>query len=156
MARQACIFAALIFLGAFGCSDKTLTSGAFVLSQVCFTRDECSIRGNITDGHEIDVTVTDNTVTVYMAKDLTPPRGTILGDTFTAWSSKDRDVIPRTDCRDMWIKKVTGKLVRKNAFTGVYEFTDRTISGNDCAHENRIGFHPPMCTSSVTFRATKK
>ena len=150
------IVAVMLALSGFGCSDKPLSSGTYVLSQVSFSQDECNIGDNITDGDEIDVTVNESKVNVYMAKDLTPPTGAILGDSFMAVASKDSDVIPETDCRDMWIKKVTGKLVRKSVFTGVYEFTDKTLSGNDCADEEKIGFHPPLCTSTVTFTATKK
>ena len=140
-----------------GCSDEKLPSGTYRLSQVNYSpQDECNVKKIILEGHEIDVTVKDNIVKVYMAKDLTPPTGAILGDAFMAVASKSNDPIPGADCRDMWVKKLTGKLVRKNVFTGTYEFSQKTISGNDCADEEKIGFHPPMCTSTVTFTATKK
>ena len=147
------IFILLIF---FGCTDEKLSSGTYRLSQVGFSQDDCNVKEYFNEGHEIDVTVKDNIVKVYMAKDLTPPTGAILGESFMAVASKDGDVIPDTDCRDMWVKKLTGKLVQKNVFTGTYEFTDKALSGNDCADEEKIGFHPPICTSTVTFTATKK
>ena len=147
---------ALISLIGLGCSDGKLSSGAYRLSQVSFSQDECDVKEFLKEGHEIDVTVQDNIVKVYMAKDLTPPTGAILGERFMAVASKDGDVIPDTDCRDMWVKKVTGKVVRKGVFTGAYEFIDKTVSGADCTDEEKIGFHPPMCTSTVTFTATKK
>lgn len=146
----------LLLLAFYGCSDKPLSSGNYVLSQIGFSQDDCNVKEYFNEGHEIDVIVKDSTVTIHMAQDLTPPTGAILGDTFMAVALKDGDVIPDTDCRDMWIKKVTGKVVRKNVFAGTYEFTDKALSGNDCADEEAIGFHPPICTSTVTFTATKK
>jgi hypothetical protein len=65
-------------------------------------------------------------------------------------------MIPDTDCRDKWIKKMTGTLVGKDVFTGTYEFSDKTASGKDCNDENKIGFMPPSCTSTMTFTAMKK
>ena len=154
--RLGSIALAMIALAVCGCSDEKLSSGTYRLSQISFSQDDCNVRETLVEGHEIDVTVKDSTVTIYMAKDLTPPTGAILGDSFMAVSSRQNDLIPDTDCRDMWIKKVTGKLVRKNVFAGTYEFTDKTLSGNDCADEEAVGFHPPVCTSTVTFTATKK
>ena len=147
---------ALISLIGLGCSEEKLPGGTYRLSQVGFSQDECGIQEILPEGHEIDVTVMDSTVKIYMAKDLTPPTGAILGESFMAVASKDGDMIPDTDCRDMWVKKVTGKVVRKGVFTGTYEFIDKTVSGADCADEEKIGFPPPMCTSTVTFTATKK
>ena len=146
----------LIALAVCGCTDEKLSSGAYKLSQVSFSQDDCNIRSDIPEGHEIEVTVADGKVRIYMAKDLTPPEGTIVSNSFTVFSTKIEDTIPGTNCRDMWIKKVTGKLVQKGVFTGTYEYSDKTLSGNDCADEEKIGFHPPMCTSTVTFTATKK
>ena len=108
------------------------------------------------EGHEIKVTVKDNAVTIDVAEDVTPPKGTIVGDTFTASASKDSDMIPDTDCRDKWIKKMTGTLVGKDVFTSTYELSDTTVSGTDCNDESKIGFHPPSCTSTMTFTATKE
>ena len=149
---------ALMVLAVLGCSDKPLSSGTYVLSQVSFSQDDCNsnVKEYFNEGHEIDVIVKDSMLKIYMAKDLTPPTGAILGDKFMAVASRDGDVIPDTDCRDMWIKKVTGKMVQKNVFAGTYEFTDKALSGDDCADEEAIGFHPPICTSTVTFTATKK
>jgi len=138
------------------CSDQSLSSGTYRLSQVNFSRDECNISDKIPEGHEIDVRVVDSKIMIYMLKDLTPPAGTMIGGTFTAFSTREADIIPKTDCRDMWIKKVTGKVVQKNVLAGTYEFIDKPLSGNDCADEEKIGFHGPICTSSVTFRATKR
>ena len=146
----------LIALAVCGCTDEKLSGGAYRLAQVSFSQDECNIKENLPEGHEIELTVKDSTVTVYMAKDLTPPKGAILGDSFMAVASKDGDLIPGTDCRDMWLKKLTGKLVQKNVFAGTYEFTEKALSGSDCADEEKIGFHPPICASTVTFTATKK
>ena len=154
--RFGLIAVALVVLIGFGCTDEKLTSGTYRLSQISFSQDDCNVKENFNEGHEIDVTVKDSTVTIYMAKDLTPPTGAILGDTFMAVASRNSDVIPDTDCRDMWMKKVTGNLVKKNVFTGTYEYIDKAVSGADCADEEKIGFHPPMCTSTVTFTATKK
>ena len=154
--RPGSIAFALIALAACGCTDEKLSVGTYGLSQVSFSQDECNIKENLPEGHEIEVTVADGRIRIYMAKDLTPPEGTIIGGKFTAFSSKDEDVIPETDCRDMWIKKLTGTLVSKGVFTGVYEFSEKTLSGRDCADEEKIGFHPPRCTSTVTFTATKK
>ena len=154
--RSGSIAVVLIVMIGFGCTDEKLSSGTYRLSQVGFSQDDCNVKEYFNEGHEIDVTVKDNIVKVYMAKDLTPPTGAILGESFMAVASKDGDVIPDTDCRDMWVKKVTGKLVQKSVFTGAYEFTDKTLSGNDCTDEEKIGFHPPICTSTVTFTATKK
>ena len=140
-----------------GCSDGKLAAGTYVLSGVNVVRDDCNVmKGKVADGGEIDVTVAGGDVAVYMARDLTPPRGAFFGGAFTAWSAKDADMIPGTNCRDMWVKKLTGTVVRKGKFTGVYEFSDRAVSGSDCADEAKIGFRPPMCTSVVTFTATKK
>ena len=150
------IAVALIVLVGFGCTDEKLSSGTYKLSQVSFSQDDCNVKEVLKEGNEIDVTVQDNIVKVYMAKDLTPPTGAILGDGFMAVASKDGDVIPGTDCRDMWVKKLTGKLVQKNVFAGTYEFTEKALSGSDCTDEEKIGFHPPRCTSTVTFMATKK
>ncbi len=150
------IMSLLLFLACCGCSDKPLSSGNYVLSQVSFSQDDCNVKEYFNEGHEIDVIVKDSMLKIYMAKDLTPPTGAILGDKFMAVASRDGDVIPDTDCRDMWIKKVTGKMVQKNVFAGTYEFTDKALSGDDCADEEAIGFHPPICTSTVTFTATKK
>lgn len=146
----------LAALAVYGCSDGKLSGGTYKLSQVSFSQDDCNLKGDIPEGHEIEVTVAEGTVKVYMAKDLSPPAGTIMGASFTAFSTKLEDTIPETNCRDMWIKKVTGKLVNKNTFTGVYEYTDKTVSGDDCADEEKIGFHGPVCTSTMTFTATKK
>ena len=154
--RSGSIAVALLMLAGFGCTDEKLSSGAYRLSQISFSQDDCNVKEYFNEGHEIDVIVKDSTVTIHMAQDLTPPTGAILGDTFMAVALKDGDVIPDTDCRDMWIKKVTGKVVRKNVFAGTYEFTDKALSGNDCADEEAIGFHPPICTSTVTFTAARK
>lgn len=154
--RSDSIALAMIAMAVIGCTDEKLSGGAYRLSQVSFSQDDCNIKDDLPEGHEIDVTVMDGTVKIYMSKDLTPPTGAILGDAFMAVSTKDGDVIPGTDCRDMWVKKVTGKLVQKGVFAGTYEYIDKTLSGNDCSDEEMIGFHPPMCTSTVTFTATKK
>lgn len=154
--RSGSIAVALMVLVGFGCTDEKLSSGTYRLSQVSFSQDDCNVKEYFNEGHEIDVAVKDNIITVYMAKDLTPPTGAILGDGFMAVASKDGDVIPDTDCRDMWVKKLTGKLVQKNVFAGTYEFADKVLSGNDCADKEKIGFHPPICTSTVTFTAKKK
>ena len=154
--RFGSVAVALIVVIGLGCTDEKLSSGTYRLSQVGFSQDDCNVKENFNEGHEIDVTVKDSMVAIYMAKDLTPPTGAILGDTFMAVASRSSDVIPDTDCRDMWIKKVTGKLVKKNVFTGTYEYTDKALSGADCADAEKIGFHPPLCTSTVTFTATKK
>ncbi len=147
----------LVALAAWGCTDKPLSSGTYVLSQVGIAQDDCNIlKDDLKDGHEIEVTVDDSTITINVADDVTPPVGTIIGGKFTAFASKDSDLIPNTDCRDMWIKRVSGSLVKKGVFTGVYEFSDKTISGADCADEEKIGFHPPRCTTTMTFTATKK
>lgn len=145
----------LMALAVFGCSDKPLSSGNYVLSQVSFSQDECGMKEYLGEGHEIKVTVDDNTVTIDVADDQTPLAGSIFGSKFTAVSLKYDDTVPDTDCRDMWVKRLTGNLVRKNVFTGTYEFSDKTLSGADCADEEKIGFHPPVCTSNVTFTATK-
>lgn len=150
------VFVTLIALAAFGCTDKPLSSGTYVLSQVGFSQDECNMKDSFSEKHEITLTVDDNTVTVDMAGDVTPLKGMLIGGKFTVFSSKTDDVIPDTDCRDMWIKKLTGTLLKKNVFTAVYEFSDKTISGTDCSDEEKIGFHPPRCTSTITFTATKK
>ena len=154
--KSGSIAVALIALVGFGCTDEKLSSGTYRLSQVSFSQDDCNVKEYLKEGHEIDVTVKDRTVTVYMAKDLTPPTGAILGDGFMAVASKDGDLIPGTDCRDMWLKKLMGKLVQKNVFAGTYEFTEKALSGNDCTDEGAIGFHPPICTSTVTFTASKQ
>ena len=147
----------LIALASWGCSDKPLSGGTYVLSQVGITQDDCNIlKDELKEGHEIEVTVNDSTITINVADDVTPPTGTILGGKFTAFASKDADLIPNTDCHDMWIKKLTGTILKKNVFTAIYEFNDKTISGSDCADEEKIGFHPPRCTSTITFTATKK
>ena len=148
---------ALITLFAWGCSEKPLSGGTYVLSQVGITQDDCNIlKDDLKEGHEIEVAVNDGTITINVADDVTPPTGTILGGKFTAFASKDADLIPNTDCHDMWIKKLTGTILKKNVFTAVYEFSDKTISGADCADEEKIGFHPPRCTTAMTFTATKK
>lgn len=147
---------ALIALVVCGCTDKPLSSGTYVLSQVGFSQDECNMKDSFSEKHEITLTVEDNMVTVDMAGDVTPLKGTLIGGKFTAFSSKADDVIPDTDCRDMWIKNLTGTLLKKNVFTAVYEFNDKTVSGADCSDEEKIGFYPPRCTSTITFTATKK
>ena len=146
----------LLFLAFCGCSDKPLSSGSYVLSQVSFSQDECNMKEYLKDGHEIKVTMNEDSVTIHVADDQTPLMGTIFGGKFMAVSMNYDDTIPDTDCRDMWVKRLAGNLVRKNVFTGTYEFSDKTLSGSDCADEEKIGFHPPVCTSSVTFTATKK
>ena len=158
MSRFFCLVSlSLITLFACGCADKPLSGGKYVLSQVGISQDDCNIlKDDLKDGHEIEVTVNDSTITINIADDVTPPAGTILGGKFTAFASKDSDLIPDTDCRDMWIKKLTGTILKKNVFTAVYEFSDKTISGADCADEEKIGYHPPRCTSAITFTATKK
>jgi len=147
---------ALIALAVCGCSEKPLSSGTYVLSQVGFSQDECNMKDSFSEKHEITLTVEDNTVTVDMAGDDTLLKGMLIGGKFTAFSSKTEDVIPDTDCRDMWIKNLTGTLLKKNVFTAVYEFSDKTISGDDCSDEEKIGFHPPRCTTTMTFTATKQ
>ena len=154
--RLGSITVVLIVLVGCGCSDKTLSSGTYRLSHISIIQDECNIKDSFPEGHEIKVTVKDNAVTIDVAEDVTPPTGTIVGGAFTAWSSKDPDMIPDTNCQDKWIKKMTGTLVRKGVFTGVYEFIDKTVSGTDCTDESTIGFYPPSCTSTMTFTAMKK
>lgn len=146
---------ALVIVSGSACTDEKLSSGTYRLSQVSFSEDECNIKENIAEGHEIELAVNDNAVMIYISKDLTPPNGTIIGKTFMAFASTENDLIPGTNCRDMWIKKITGTIIKKGVFTGVYEFNDRTIAGADCAEEENIGFHPPRCTSTMTFTATK-
>jgi major membrane immunogen (membrane-anchored lipoprotein) len=156
LVRLGSIAVVLIVLVCCGCSDKTLSSGTYRLSHISIIQDECNMKDYLIVGHEIKVTVKDNAVTIDWAEDATPLTGTIVGDTFTASASKDADMIPDTDCRDKWLKKITGTLVTKDSFTGTYEFNDKTISGKDCNDESQIGFMPPSCTSTMTFTATKK
>jgi major membrane immunogen (membrane-anchored lipoprotein) len=154
--RLGSIAVVLIVLVCCGCSDKTLSSGTYRLSHISIIQDECNMKDYLIVDHEIKVTVKDNAVTIDVAEDVTPPTGTIVGGDFTASASKDPDMIPNTDCRDKWIKKMTGTLVGKDLFTGTYEFSDKTVSGTDCNDENKIGFVPPSCTSTMTFTAMKK
>lgn len=148
--------AAVVMIALVGCSDKPFSSGTYALSQINFTKDECSIKEYFPAGHQIKLTTSGSAVTVSMADDKTPPAGTLKGDSFMAWVSKSGDVIPGTNCQDKWFKKVTGTAGNKNTFSGVFEFTDETISGSDCNDANKIGFMPPKCTSTMTFTATKK
>lgn len=153
--RSGAIAVALIVL--IGCGgDKTLSSGTYVLSQINFTQDECSIKEYLPAGHEIKVTVSGNAIAISVADDITPPKGTISGVSFTAWSLGSSDTIPDTDCQDKWSKKMTGTVIKKDVFNGVYEFSDETVSGTDCGDESKIGFTPPVCKSTMTFTATKK
>ena len=157
MSRFFCLVSVvMITLFACGCTEKPLSGGTYVLSRVGFSQDECNMKETFSDKHEITLTVNDNTVTIDMAGDVTPLTGMLISGKFTAFSSKADDVIPDTDCRDMWIKNLTGTLLKKNVFTAVYEFNDKTVSGADCSDEEKIGFYPPRCTSTITFTATKK
>ena len=146
----------LIVLIGCGGGDKTLSSGAYVLSQINFTQDECKIKDYLPAGHEIKVTVSGSAVVISVADDISPPTGTISGDSFSAWSLMNSDTIPDTDCQDKWSKKMTGTMIKKGVFNGVYKFSDDTVSGADCGDESKIGFKPPGCKSTVTFTATKK
>ena len=156
LVRLGSIIVVLIVLVCCGCSDKTFSSGAYKLSHISIIQDECNMKDYLIVGHEIKLTVKGNAVTIDWAEDVTPLTGTIVENTFTASASKDSDMIPDTDCRDKWSKKITGTLVRKGVFTGAYEFSDKTVSGEDCNDENIIGFQPPSCTSTMTFTAMKK
>jgi hypothetical protein len=148
---------AVVLIALIGCDgDKTLSSGAYVLSQINFTQDECNIKDYLPVGHEIKVTVSGKTVAISLADDITPPKGTISDDSFTAWSLKNSDTIPGTDCQDKWSKKMTGTVIKKGVFNAVYEFSDEMVSGTDCGDESKVGFKAPACKSIVTFTATKK
>jgi len=147
---------AVVMIALVGCSDKSLTSGAYTLSQINFTKDECNLKEYFPEGHQIKLTVAGNTITVSVADDITPPAGTMTGDSFTVWVTKTDDTIPDTNCQDKWFKKMTGTVTKKNTFSGTYEFTDETLSGSDCSDEGKIGYKPPKCTTTMTFTATKK
>lgn len=147
---------AVVMVALVGCSDKGFTTGDYTLSQINFTKDECNLKEYFPDGHQIKLTVAGNTITVSVADDITPPKGTITGESFTAWVTKTDDTIPDTNCQDKWIKKMTGTVTKKNTFSGTYEFSDETLSGSDCSDAEKIGYTPPRCTSTMTFTATKK
>ena len=147
---------AVVMIAFVGCSDKGLTSGAYTLSQINFTKDECKLKEYFSEGHQIKLTVAGNTVTVWVADDTTPPTGIITGDSFTVWVTKTDDTIPDTNCQDKWVKKMTGTVIKKNTSSGVYDFSSETISGSDCSDKGKIGYKPPKCTSTMTFTATKK
>ena len=153
--RLGSIAVGLIILICCGCSDKTILSGGtYKLSHISIVQDECHMKDYFVEGHEIKVTLKDKFITIDWDEDATPLTGTIAGKDFIVSSSKDEDVIPDTDCQDKWRKKITGTLVGKDGLTGTYEFSDTTVRGKDCNDENKIGFTPPSCKTTMTFTAT--
>jgi hypothetical protein len=146
----------LIVLAGHGCAEKKFSSGTYTMSQITFAKDECNLKEAFSEGSEIQVMITDKAIAISFGQEATLPRGTIIGNSFTALAAKDSDTIPGTNCEDKWSKKMTGTLTRENVFTGAYEFSDETVKGTDCSDEGKIGFKPPKCTTTITFTATKK
>ena len=141
-------FAALTLTAGCGSETekKSIAPGSYEISNHEISQDECSL-GEDLNGVTLEISITDTTLTLGAAPELT-----LYGDSVSGSRVTSHDWTPDHDCVESTTFNYTGTVSGKNKLDLAVSTLKDVVTGEGCSEANGGLTFP--CTTTESFRLT--